>query len=168
MSSLSLEYFLLIAAVVLILPLAGYAAYSLRQLRSFNHQQRLQQAEREQAAADRARQAGETIEQLLRALLQQEMSLTEAAMRVSYFAQQLPQDVSPLDAFHQLSRDCSHIPILEAWQALSAQQREQFDRQRLQLEDACREQVLAEAQRWLNATADHSDVQPSAVEQWQP
>ena len=62
-----------------------------------------------------------SIRVIAQAFLQNDLTATEAAMRIGFLAQQLndafKQDKS-IKVFEALAKDASHLPILDAWKAL--------------------------------------------------
>ena len=74
---------------------------------------------------------------LLRVIEQGQISLTEAAIRVSAYRMALNEplaELSVFSVFEQLAHDTAHIPILDRWQALNRAEQNEFDRQRAVLE----------------------------------
>lgn len=78
-----------------------------------------------------------SIRVIAQALLQKDLTPTEAAMRIAFLAQQFkPSELQekPIQAFQSLAMDTSHLPILGAWKALSAQEKADYEKQRLAIE----------------------------------
>ncbi len=129
---------LLIIAALIILPLAAYAGYLLSKLAKQQRRDREQAkmlAEKEQAGQQQARQS---IQIMLRALAANQMSMTEAAIRIVAIGRRLPEDEQDrhYQPFRNLAEATAHIPILDAWKALPTEDRADFDRQREQIEAA--------------------------------
>ena len=81
--------------------------------------------------------AQQSIRVIAQALLQNDLTPTEAAMRIGFLAQQFkPSELQakPIQAFQSLAMDTSHLPILGAWKALSAQEKADYEKQRLAIE----------------------------------
>ena len=114
------------------------------------------QRARESAEADRDRQQrhGElraSIAVLARAQLQGQVSRTEAAIRIATLARGLqPSDaeLTLYQPFSELAVATSHIPVLDAWKALSTKDKDRFDSEREGLE-AVHASALDEAARGL-------------------
>lgn len=149
---MTIELTLLIAALLIVIPLAAYASWLVWQLRKQNSSAKAREASRQAMAKEKAQEAEKSILILLLALQKEQLSLTEAAMRVSHFSRMLvwpEQDMQYYNAFHQLAQDASHIPILEQWQALSEQQQQGFDQQRAELETMHKANINAASQQLL-------------------
>ena len=94
----------------------------------------------------------ESIQVLARCVEQQQVSTTEAAIRITALARALPADEPAGEfyaAFANLANATAHIPILQAWQDLSNTQRKAFERERLELEKAHHTQIMAAANALL-------------------
>lgn len=149
---MSIELILLIAAIIIVLPLAVYAGWLLWRLSKQNKRSQQLETDYQTLAAEKAQQAEKNILILLLALQKQQLSVTEAAMRISHFSRMLAwpeDDMQPYNAFHQLAQDTSHIPILEQWQALSTQEQQGFDRQRVELEAMHRVNIASASRQLL-------------------
>ncbi len=140
------------ALIILVLAIiAGRLVYKVMQL---NKKRAQQLADIE--AASRATQAqqrshsNKSIQILAVALHNDELSLTEASMRIAFLLDQL--EVSDgvkeeFSAFYQLRERTQHIPILQAWKDLSAKEQRVFDKERLQHESTFFEFVMDAAKR---------------------
>ena len=95
-------------------------------------------------------EAQESIHILVSCLLQDQVSLTEAAIRISGLAKALkPSEVEQqfYIAFDNLAMATSHIPILEAWGKLSAKEQKRFNEERGIIEGEYKDKVLDAAKR---------------------
>jgi hypothetical protein len=85
-----------------------------------------------------------SIRVIAQALLQNDLSATEAAMRIGFLAQQLKdgfeQDKS-IKVFQALAMDASHLPILDAWKALPKEEKNRLEKERLSIENKYAEQI---------------------------
>ena len=81
---------------------------------------------------------------IAQALLQNDLSPTEAAMRIGFLAQQLndefKQDQS-IKVFETLAMEASHLPILDAWKALPKDEKLRLEKERLTIESKHAEQI---------------------------
>jgi hypothetical protein len=81
---------------------------------------------------------------IAQALLQNDLSPTEAAMRIGFLAQQLndefKQDQS-IKVFETLAMEASHLPILDAWKALPKDKKLRLEKERLTIESKHGEQI---------------------------
>lgn len=92
--------------------------------------------------------AQQSIRVIAQALLQNDLTATEAAMRIGFLAQQYSptkdQAIS-LQAFQSLAKDTSHLPILDAWKALSATDKQRLEKERLSIENSHSQAIQAAA-----------------------
>jgi len=95
----------------------------------------------EQALAEQLKQRQErnlkSIVVLSRALLADQVSSTEASIRINALAQTLtlePDAKEILSVFVQLSEATAHIPILEQWKKLPTKKKRAFDAERQKIE----------------------------------
>jgi hypothetical protein len=89
-----------------------------------------------------------SIRVIAQALLQNDLSSTEAAMRIGFLAQQLTNDFKQdksIKVFQDLAMDASHLPILDAWKALSKDEKNRLEKERLSIEGQYAEQIQLEA-----------------------
>ena len=88
--------------------------------------------------------AQQSIRVIAQALLQNDLTPTEAAMRIGFLAQQYspPEGQAPsLQVFQSLAMETSHLPILDAWKALSSQDRQRLEKERLSIEESHSEAI---------------------------
>ena len=96
-----------------------------------------------------------SIRVVAQALLQNDLSSTEAAMRIGFLAQQLKdgfeQDKS-IKVFQALAMEASHLPILDAWKALPNDEKNRLEKERLGIESkyAAQVQLAAKALATVN------------------
>lgn len=130
--------------------LGGYAWHLTRLVRLRDQSRAVQQAALAQEADRRRDQINRSIQLIAQGLLDEQMSLTEGAIRIRGLLDGLAVADPIRDefrAFYLLAQATSHIPVLDAWKALKTKDKLVFDRQRLQLETDHREFVLDAAQR---------------------
>lgn len=155
------ELILFIVALIIVVPLAIYASSLMWQLHKHNKQSQQLEVSHQALVEKNAIEAEKSILILLLALQKQQLSPTEAAMRVSHFSLMLkwPEDDMLLyNAFHQLAQDTSHIPILEQWQALPDQQQRAFDQQRIELELMHKANINSASQQLLRLLKQKTDI----------
>jgi len=125
--------YLIVVAILIIVVLSGIAAflhwklYKLKQLRKHS----------ESSSAKNREKNLDSIVFIAQALLQNQVTPTEASIRISVLAESLTlgdADKEALSAFYQLASATSHIPILDDWQALSKQEKRDYDKERLKQE----------------------------------
>ncbi len=87
---------------------------------------------------------------LSRAVIEKQVTLTEACIRINALIQTLGLDakvVEELSVFRQLAEATAHIPILERWKALSRKEKQKFERERESLEANFSDFVVAAAEK---------------------
>lgn len=147
---MSLTTWLLIAALTVIAILAVVAArlhYRLYRLRQKQALEQTEQAEREREQRERV---NTSIRILAQALQREELTLTEASIRISMLLDSLgvgDEVRTEFSAFYQLRERTAHIPILAAWQDLDRKQQQKFERERLHHETTYGDFVLDAANR---------------------
>ena len=137
---------LLIVASLVILALAGVAAYYLIQVQKMNKKRQQQQEEAQAALAKSRKENINSVLILARALMQNEVTYTEACIRINGLAQMLQlneERMEKFSVFGQLATATSHIPILEAWKTLSKQDKRKFEKERLSIEEKYKDFVDA-------------------------
>jgi nitric oxide reductase activation protein len=138
---MSLWTWLAIVACVIVVVLAGVAGsllVRLYRLRSAQAKKLTEQAlASDLAVRERRLFLNRSIQILAQALAQNELSSTEASMRIAMLLDSLDVTAAvrtEFSAFYQLREVTVHIPILEAWASLSVKQQRQYDIERLQQE----------------------------------
>jgi hypothetical protein len=155
----------LIAGAVLLVVLGGYAsylAYKLRQQRIVAEQAKKQLAEELAAKEGEARQS---VQIIARALVQKDLSETEAAMRIAWLSQQIKlseDEAQQVSVFHQLAVATSHIPILDDWVALSKSEKRRLDTERESIEANFREFIEVSAVQL--SSIELSSIEPSSID----
>ncbi len=92
--------------------------------------------------------AQQSIRVIAQALLQKDLTPTEAAMRIGFLAQQFKpkeRQEKSIKIFQSLAMDTSHIPILDAWKALSKDEKTEYEKQRLSIESRHSEAIQTAA-----------------------
>lgn len=91
-----------------------------------------------------------SIQILAQASVNDELTLTEASIRISGLLDSLGVDEAvkkEFSAFYQLREKTNHIPYLEAWKKLSRAEQNQFDIERLRHESTFNDFVIDAATR---------------------
>ncbi len=138
--------------------LAGYALYLWRIV----WKQQRKEIESQQARNQVAAGARENVTIMLRVLVQEQVSLTEAAIRIVAYSQALPAEERASSlylAFDQLAKATAHIPILEQWQALSKPEQLRLEQERLAIEERHREAITTASNEALASPSGTVDVQ---------
>ena len=139
---------LMFAALMVIFLLAVYAIYLAFRLRQ-QTQKREQLLEQQKMQRERDNQeARQSIQIIARALMQKDLTDTEAAMRIAFLSQKLQpseEEALSLSIFLQLSEATAHIPILDDWTALERSEKKRLNREREDIESRYSEFVHASA-----------------------
>ena len=125
------------AAIAIVSMLAIYAAYLGMQLRRQGRDQRASLAMLEQTRVQKDKEARQSIRIISRALVQKELSETEAAMRIGFLSQQViatSAEIKLFSVFKQLAEATSHIPILDDWINLERSEKRRFTIEREHIE----------------------------------
>lgn len=147
---MSLEITLLIIGLIIVSILAAIAGVLLYKVHKQNQAQRLLLAEKEQAIREQRAHINRSIQILAQASQSEDLTLTEASIRISVLLDSLGvgDDVrEEFSAFYQLRSLTEHIPILDGWKKLSRKEQMQFDLQRMKHEASYRDFVLDAAVR---------------------
>lgn len=89
--------------------------------------------------------AQQSVRVIAQALLQNDLTPTEAAMRIGFLAQQFsPSEyyLQSIQSFRDLAMDTSHLPILEDWKALSSTDKDRLEKQRLSIEKSHAQAII--------------------------
>lgn len=108
------------------------------------------QAEQDSKAREQRERINTSIQILAQAVLSDELTLTEASIRISVLLDSLDindEVRNEFSAFYQLRQRTAHIPILGAWKSLDRQQQKQFDLERWRYEMDFTDFVMDAAQR---------------------
>lgn len=119
-----------------------------------DHEEKLKALEEanQQAQREQREWLNKSIQILAQALHNDELTLTEASIRISGLLDSLDVPVvvkEEFSAFYQLREKTAHIPYLEAWQRLSKAEQKQFDIERLRHEHTFSDFVRDAAKRIL-------------------
>ena len=128
--------------------LAGYAVFLGVQLRRQNHRQRDLDRQLNEQRVTSDSEARQSVQIIARALLQKDLSDTEAAMRIAFLSQKIIATQDELDAFkvfQQLAEATAHIPILEDWALLERSEQRRLTAEREKIETDYREFIAAGA-----------------------
>lgn len=148
-------------AAIIVVALAAYAGTLLWQVK----QKRAQQ----QNAVDRLihqkkeseTYARDSIIILLQGLQQEQVSLTEVAIRITGLCQVLPStERNQYVLFEELANAASHIPIKDAWKALSRKQQKAFDKERAALETKYQARIDSVVAQVLGSTKTSAPTMP--------
>lgn len=145
---------LMIVGAVIIVILASIAGRLVYKVHAQKKAQAAKLQEQEQANEKAQREQREWINKSIQILAQavhkDELTLTEASIRIAGLLDSLDvhADIkTEFSAFYQLREKTSHIPYLEAWQQLSSAEQNKFDIDRLRHEATFNDFVMDAAKR---------------------
>lgn len=122
-----------LSGAVLVTPLAIYAVYLAYHLVKKKRKERKLSEKLNSERLEGDKDARQSIQIISRALLQKDLSETEAAMRIAFLAQKLTpsaDEATALLIFQQLAEATAHIPILEDWNALERTEKHRLTAER--------------------------------------
>lgn len=134
---MSVQFLALFGATILV-PLVIYAVHLGSKLSLQRRQQSstIESFEIQKEADDK--DARQSIQIIARALLQNDLSRTEAAMRIAFLSQKVKatsDEEELFSIFHQLAEATAHIPILEDWSSLERTEKKRLTTDREQIEE---------------------------------
>jgi hypothetical protein len=138
--------------IILVLSvIAARLVYKVLQLKR-EREEKLKSLEEANQKAQREQREwmNKSIQILAQAVHNDELTLTEASIRISGLLDSLDVDEAikqEFSAFYQLREKTSHIPYLEAWQNLSRAEQQKFDVERLRYEFTFNDFVMDAAKR---------------------
>lgn len=135
-----------------VVALAGYAGYLLIQLAQKRAGERRQQQIADQTLSEKRLDNQSSIDIIARCLLQGQVSLTEAAIRISTLARAMNPALVEQQfylPFDELAKATSHIPILDSWRQLPREQKKQLSIERGNIEQMHKQRVLDAAQQLI-------------------
>ena len=142
--------FYVIFGVLIVLLLAGTAVHYLRKVNKMQVIKEQQVKELDDLKSNHNNYLNTSVQVLAQSLVDDQLSLTEGAIRISVLLDNLKIDDaarSDFSAIFQLAEATSHIPILEAWSRLSKIEKKQFEKTRVGIEDQYKEFVVDAARR---------------------
>lgn len=142
--------FSVVVGGVIVLLLAGTAVYYLRKVKKMQAIKAQQMKELDGLKSNHNNYLNTSVQVLAQGLIDDQLSLTEGAIRISVLLDNLKIDEaarSDYSAIFQLAEATSHIPILDAWGRLSKKEKKQFEKVRSAIEDQYKEFVVDAARR---------------------
>lgn len=153
MNMLSILIILGTLIILVLAIIAGRLVYKVH-LQKKDREVKLQalEAANQKAQIERREWVNKSIQILAQAVHKDELTLTEASIRISGLLDSLDLSAdikTEFSAFYQLREKTSHIPYLEAWQSLSDVDQKKFDLERLRHETTFNDFVMDAAKRIL-------------------
>ena len=143
----------LIAATLILLILASYSIYLALQLRRQKQQQKAIADSLNEGRVTRDEDARQSIQIIARALVQKDLTETEAAMRIGFLSQKViatDEEQQLLSVFQQLAEATSHIPILDDWVMLERSEKRRLTAERESIEKNYSEFMQASAKALIS------------------
>jgi hypothetical protein len=125
-----------------------------RQVKKAEAIKRKQEADAEEKQQESRSSMNKSIQILAKSVGADQISKTEAAIRIGALLEFLGADESVKEeysAFFQLAEATAHIPILEKWKALPTKEKVKYDNERSALEDKYGDFVVDAAKRIVGA-----------------
>ena len=141
------------AATVILLVLAAYSLYLAMQLRRQKQQQKAIADSLNEGRATRDEDARQSIQIIARALVQKDLTETEAAMRIGFLSQKViasEEEAKLFSVFQQLAEATSHIPILDDWVMLERSEKRRLTAERESIEKNYSEFMQASAKALMS------------------
>lgn len=141
---------ILTAAAIILILLASVAGVLVYKVYQQNKIRRNLLQQQELAIGEQRKRVNTSIQLLAQATHNDELTLTEASIRISVLLDSLAvsdEVRNEFSAFYQLRGLTEHIPFLDGWKKLNRKQQDDFDLQRLQHEASYRDFVLDAARR---------------------
>ncbi len=138
------------AGIAVIAILIAIAAYYHVKLYNKNVKYSENEAELRKTLAENRQKNINSVEIIARAVLDDQVTLTEASIRINALVQaiRLEDDkAKELSVFRQLAEATAHIPILEKWKALSRKEKRDFEKERESIEANFRDFVMAASEK---------------------
>lgn len=150
-----LSILILLGALIIIVlaVIAGRLVFQVyRKQKEREQKLKAQELANQQAQREQREWINKSIQILAQALHNQELTLTEASIRIAGLLDTLDVNgevKTEFSAFYQLREKTSHIPYLQAWQNLSNAEQRKFDLERLNHEATFNDFVMDAAKRIL-------------------
>jgi len=144
------------SAVILIIggtvtmALIGYALYLGLQLKGQKLRQEKADKELGVELKRNDRDARKSVQIIAKALMQKNLTETEAAMRIGFLSQKItasPEEATLFSVFQQLAEATSRVPILDDWLALDVIEKSRLTQERTAIESKYTEFVQASAEQ---------------------
>lgn len=149
---------IVIAACSVVLALSIYAIYLASQLRTQKQQQAAVVETLNRERIERDKDARQSIQIIARALVQKDLTVTEAAMRIGFLSQKViasEQETELFSVFVQLAEATAHIPILDDWSMLERSEKRRLTIERESIEKNYAEFMLSSAKRLVDIRLSH-------------
>ena len=153
-------YLLTVTGIIIILALAIYALYLWKKVWKQDQKTSEQQDAQLKTELENTQKARKNIIIMARVVLENQVPLTEAAIRIMAYTRALPmseQSSSHYNAFDQLAKATAHIPILDQWKNLTPEKQDQLTAERLDLENKHHKQIIKACQQLTQTPTNNQD-----------
>ncbi len=133
--------------ILVLVVVAGVLQYKVHQL---NRARKAQEQELEAANQAQRKRINKSIQVIAQSVGSDDITLTEASIRISMLLDSLGVEDpvrEEFSAFYELKTATEHIPILQAWKALSTKEKFKYDRERTTQEQFHEKAVVDAAKR---------------------
>lgn len=133
--------------ILVLVVVAGVLQYKVHQL---NRARKAQEQEFEAANQAQRKRINKSIQVIAQSVGSDDITLTEASIRISMLLDSLGVEDpvrEEFSAFYELKTATEHIPILQAWKALSTKEKFKYDRERTTQEQFHEKAVVDAAKR---------------------
>jgi hypothetical protein len=135
---------------VIVLLLTGYALYLGLQLKRQKSRRNKAEEELRIEFEYNDKEARQSVQIIAKALIQKDISETEAAMRIGFLSQKITanhDEKNLFSVFQQLAEATSHIPILDDWKALEKSEKNRLTQERTAIESKYSDFIKASAEQ---------------------
>lgn len=149
---------LIVVAIVIVVILTGVAGRLHWKLYQINRSRSLAMEAYHLELQKKRKHSLNSVVVIARALLEGQVTLTEACMRISVLLESLGLSVEEKAhyvSFYKLAEAASHIPILDEWKALPSKDKRRLDAEREAYESEFRDFVIPAAQRIISKKKDY-------------
>ncbi len=135
---------------IIVLLLTGYALYLGLQLKRQKSRRNKAEEELRIEFEYNDKEARQSVQIIAKALIQKDISETEAAMRIGFLSQKITanhDEKNLFSVFQQLAEATSHIPILDDWKALEKCEKNRLTQERTAIESKYSDFIKASAEQ---------------------
>ena len=145
-------------ATATVIALGAYAGWLFVQLRKQASRAKEAQLKLEAELQEKNLQARQSIQIIARALVQKDLTETEAAMRIGFLSQKViasDEEAELFSVFQQLAEATSHIPILDDWAMLERSEKRRLTIERESIEKNYADFMQSSAKKLVDIRLTH-------------
>ena len=139
-------------ALTIVAALGSYAWHLHRRLKAVEAARNERKEEEHAARQRQLASTWQSVQILARAMLNEDVTVTEASIRIAYLLHQIDENAPTDDdykVFFQLREATAHIPILEDWRALSRKEKVAYTAERGKIETTFAEFLMPAARQLI-------------------